>query len=626
MRFFKNAFCAALFIVNTVNAQNAPQLLSMQDSLEVTPLLSKEHLLNEVVVVDSRIARKRSASGKSVVKIDSSTLKLFQGQSLATVLNHYAGIEVLGSQTYPGQPLTYAIRGGRSDKVLVLIDGVRVSDPSFIDSSFDLNLIPVDNIQSVEILKGASSTLYGSAAAAGVISIQTKKGTATTKLTWLGTTGTLTDAKQSEKGLTTVSNHFSYANRIQQIGYRIHFDQQYSDGMSAVIGNEKDPFARRNFGVRLSAVSSSAWDWDFNLSKTDLNSHYDNSYPLEDAPFRLLSDQLRWSFSPQYRYAKGRFGLHTGYQKSNRDFQSNYPSEFSAFHHFIDLFNTHRFSDKWALLTGINYQKAQSQIDDQNPSASQTDLYLNSIYEGSKLHLNTGLRRNDHQTYGTQWTYNFNPSLHHSAGGLNYKFFLGLSSAFIAPSLYQLYSPYGDESLEPAETQTTEIGGVMSSEAGTFEGVFFKRKENPSLLFDNTTFRYANSNEQVAYSGFEFRYQNSFMGKINTDLNYTYTETEGGDLRRIPKHSFSGLIAVHWTARWFTQLAYRQVGSRRASDGSTLLSPYGLWNINVAYALEKPKLDLGIALTNLFNKKYVEFQNYTTQGRNILLTLRWELL
>ena len=130
--------------------------------------------LEEVVVIDTRFPTKRSQSGKPVIKINSETLQNFQGLGLSAVLKQYAGIEILGSQTYAGQNKTVSIRGGRNRQVLILIDGVRVSDPSRIDNDFNLNFLDLSQIESIEILKGASSTLYGSSAADGSNTYQDK--------------------------------------------------------------------------------------------------------------------------------------------------------------------------------------------------------------------------------------------------------------------------------------------------------------------------------------------------------------------------------------------------------------------------------------------------------------------
>jgi len=146
------------------------QALMVQDSLATQ---TQPQVLEEVVVTDSRFPFKQSQSGKRIKKITQTTLRNFQGMDLSDLLSSLAGIEMIGEGSYPGQNKTLSLRGGRNRQVLILIDGVRVSDPSRIDNDFNLNFLPLANIASIEIMKGASSTLYGSAAATGVINIST---------------------------------------------------------------------------------------------------------------------------------------------------------------------------------------------------------------------------------------------------------------------------------------------------------------------------------------------------------------------------------------------------------------------------------------------------------------------
>ena len=94
--------------------------------------------LDEVVVSDSRIPKLRKNSGKAVVKITAKDIEKNKGISLAQLLNQYAGIYISGAQLHPGQNLSTFIRGGNNRQVLVRIDGVLVSDPSQIESEFDL--------------------------------------------------------------------------------------------------------------------------------------------------------------------------------------------------------------------------------------------------------------------------------------------------------------------------------------------------------------------------------------------------------------------------------------------------------------------------------------------------------
>src|SRR5690606_20058336 len=101
---------------------------------------------------------KRKNSGKVITKITSKDLEKLQGQSIAEIISRTAGVEINGVHSNAGQNLSYFIRGGRNRQVLVLIDGIQVTDGSQIANDYDLRLLNIDQVESIEILKGASST------------------------------------------------------------------------------------------------------------------------------------------------------------------------------------------------------------------------------------------------------------------------------------------------------------------------------------------------------------------------------------------------------------------------------------------------------------------------------------
>jgi len=130
--------------------------------------------LDEIVVTATKFNLKKENSGKVITKITQKQLKNNAGKTVIEILNSVAGIDVRGVNANTTEPRSINIRGGRSRQVLVLIDGVPVTDQSAINQEFDLRLLAVSQIESIEILKGASSTLYGSGAATAVINIVLK--------------------------------------------------------------------------------------------------------------------------------------------------------------------------------------------------------------------------------------------------------------------------------------------------------------------------------------------------------------------------------------------------------------------------------------------------------------------
>ncbi|HIC31767.1 MAG TPA: TonB-dependent receptor, partial [Flavobacteriaceae bacterium] len=139
-------------------------MAQIQDSTKVTKL-------KEVVISDSRFDLNRENSGKTIITISSEELQQNAEKTISQIINTKSGISVVGSNSQAGQPLTTSVRGGQNRQVLVLIDGVAVNDASQIENNFDLQLLDVNQIERIEILKGASSSLYGNRASTAVINI-----------------------------------------------------------------------------------------------------------------------------------------------------------------------------------------------------------------------------------------------------------------------------------------------------------------------------------------------------------------------------------------------------------------------------------------------------------------------
>ena len=124
--------------------------------------------LNPVVVTASKTDIKQSQTGKIVTVLDAETIRQNAGRTLPELINMQTSFMMVGSNNSMGTNVENYFRGAPSGNLLIVIDGVPVTDPSQISNSFDLNSIPLEQIERIEILKGGQSTIWGSDAVAGV--------------------------------------------------------------------------------------------------------------------------------------------------------------------------------------------------------------------------------------------------------------------------------------------------------------------------------------------------------------------------------------------------------------------------------------------------------------------------
>lgn len=612
----KTVQLTALVVLCTIFSSTAQQD-QIKDSLD-----QKVNYLDEVVLLDARIPLKRSQSGKPVLRIDEEQIKRFNGRSLSELLSTQAGIEVVGNRLITGQNLRLAVRASANNQVLILVDGVRVADPSRIGNDFDLNFLSLNQISSIEILKGGASTLYGSSAAAAVINISTHQVTKKSQFNISLNTGTEQAQNESLSEFNYLSNHFQYAGRTKDIFYKVGYSGLKTDGMSAVeSGTEKDPFARYNINAQLGGKHRQ-FSWYVQASKAKIENDYDNVFPVEDADFTAVSTFENIAANIKYTYSKGELSVDSGMQNTDRSYQDNFPAQYNAFNRTLEIVNRYKFSDQLYSVQG--YLKQQASYEDR-PALEQNDLFANIVYVSPfGLNLNAGLRRNDHETYGEHYTYSINPSYSFSLKEQQLKLFSSYNTAFIAPSLFQLYDSYsGNADLAPEESQSFELGLTWVKDDGRATVAFFQRTEDPKIVYDFATYAYANAPSDIEYQGLELSYTNRLFEILDFNLNYTFTQLKNGDLVRLPKHAINSNLNYTLKDQSNLGVFYSYRGERQAVDLSTL-EAYSLIDLRYAKSFYNEKLTAFVWLSNILDTEFVEITNFTTKGRNLRIGLAYQ--
>ena len=248
-----------------MNTKNVLGMLCMLTTVmgfsQIESNVIKPISLDEVVVTDSKFNLKRENSGKVITKITQKDLEKLKGKSIAEIINTTAGIEINGVKSNAGQNLGYFIRGGRNRQVLVLIDGIPITDPSQIANDYDLRLLNADQVESIEILKGASSTLYGSGAATAVINIKLKAASEDMiSANFTSVLGTNMSSSDNNYAVEDFRNAVSVNGTLNKFSYLASFGNQFTDGLSAVAnGTESDAFNSINGNLKLGYTFSEAF-------------------------------------------------------------------------------------------------------------------------------------------------------------------------------------------------------------------------------------------------------------------------------------------------------------------------------------------------------------------------------
>ncbi|MDA9139641.1 TonB-dependent receptor [Flavobacteriaceae bacterium] len=604
-----NSFSQDLFDPKTtVNEENSDTVTATNVSLE------------EVVVSDSRFALKRSQSGKTVVKISSKEIEKFSGLGFGALLSSHLGIDVLGRNLHSGQNPTLSIRGGRNRQVLILIDGVRVSDPSRIDNDFDINSLNLEMMESIEVVKGAASALYGSSAAAGVVNITTKKASESISVFIKKTWGTEQAANEPLNSVNAGNHNISLKGTAAGIGFQASYAERYSDGLSAVKDGTPDAFNLTNLNLGFSGKINEAIKWQLKWNSDEVSSDLDSGYPIEDADYKYGTSLNRYSLNTSYAYENGSLNLNAGFQDNDREYESPFTYGYESDNLNVDLYNKYIFNNKFYTILGLQYQNSEMEAA-YDTRVSQSDIYINTVYlDPSGFNFNVGLRYNHHDNYGGNFIYSINPSFNIDLNEKRkLKLLTSYSKAFISPGLYQLFDPvYGNPDLKPEENKSFEFGFEIRSEKNALSLVYFNRSENPTLIFDNTTSKYGNSSKEIVYEGLEMGYEVNVRETMDIRLNYLYTDSTTGDLRMISKHSFNGLMDFPLSQKTNFNIIGQYYGKRIANDMVTDLDAYGLFTLQLNHRLGNQNANLFFSVVNLFDAEYVIIPEYTTRGRNVL--------
>ena len=542
------------------------------------------------------------------------------------------GFEIAGSRGRQGEVLGVFARGGRGRQVLVIIDGVRVNDPSSFSQEYDLRLLSASQVASIEIVKGAASTLYGTNAATAVINITTKS-ESSRKVggeiqSSIGTNQTSDDQNYRPSEFI---NSVNLGGTLNKFTYSLAFANTYVDGMSSIATdeNEEDRTRRNNFDLRLGYKFTEDLGLSIYANKTELDTEYDESFGLMDAPYEFKSDQQRIGLAFNWKYDKGELVFNSAYSDYSSENISNFPGTFEGSNYVADLYAKYVFKDQFYTILGLNYINDKASFTEKG-EFTLVDPYANLVYVSEVgLNVNGGLRWNNHSEYGSEFVYSLNPSYTFNTDDGYWKLITSYATSYITPSLTQLFGDFGaNPELEPESNRTIEAGVEYALKSKLRTNIlYFNRVEENFVFFDGNSFQFLNAENTIDAQGVEFELDWQIIPSLQFATNYTFTERKGDNAIRIPKHKLNALIGYDFSERSLLSLTYSYTGERSDTDFNTFedipLDPYSLFGINYTHKLFNDSLKVFVNIDNIFNTDYTEVIGFNTRGRNIRIGLGW---
>ncbi len=611
--------------------------------------------LNEVIVTATKTPIKQSETGKVVHVISQEQLQRSFGKSLGEVLNTQPGMIINGADNNLGTNQTVYTRGASSGSTLILLDGIPLYDPSGISNEFDLNNFALDNVERIEILKGSQSTLYGSDAVAGVINIITKQ---PGKKPLNFNADISAGSYQTYKGAISLSGtpghgqtFFISYNKIKSRGFSSAYDSTGKNNFDKD-GFNQDVF-QLNYSFKPFKKTSFRVFGKYNNNRADL----DAGAFQDDKDYTNHNNNLIAGTVVDYRLKKGFIRMQYSYNRFNRNFLddslsvggfSTYQSgKYAGTSHFAELYTSLNLSDHIELLSGADFrQNASDQryifypdygfpalpISSDSAKTNQFSYYASLMFKNKKgFNLDLGSRWNHHSIYGSNFTSSVNPFFILNE---HYKIYANISSGYRVPSIYQLYSEYGNKRLKPEVTTSFEAGSQYSSNKMNVRITGFIRDGKDVFYFftDPVTYasRYINADQQHDF-GIETEATFHFLPTLSASLNYTYVDgkistkhaatkdTSYFNLYKRPASVMNFFLNYQATKELFIAATFKTAskafepqynGPSYKLKGYYLLGLYGQYKINKTF-------EVFADFQNITDQQYFVSRGFATKGFNV---------
>ena len=531
------------------------------------------------------------------------------------------------SQNGPtGTSTSIRVRGLDGRYVPVLVNGINITDPSSTQTSLNFGTLTVGGISRIEVLYGSQSAIYGSEAIAGVISITT-----------------VAAPEDFGTDVTVALEAGSYETFYGSVGIGTRFDRgtltfsasrTVTDGFSAAEENdgntEADGFndTTLTFGGTLDVTdavtigadlfyqsSFSEFDAGAGPGGDDPNRYLDSerqgARAFVEIDGDLIDHELSYVFSETTRVDPGGF-----------------TSDFNGERQELRYLGTVELDATSTLAVGL--ETVEEEILTTTTAGS---IETNAIFAdytralSDDLDMAASLRYEDHSRFGTQttgrialaWRPDSDTVLRASVG-----------TGFRAPSLFELFSSFGDPNLEPEESLSFEIGVERAFAWGQLSAAAFYTEIDNLIEYEtgpapNFLGQYTQAVGTTRTRGIELSGEVPLGNAFTLFGNYTYIDStlpDGTRERRVPEHNLLVGLGADFSNGWNGEFTVNHVSGRVEGFGTPAAMPdYTVAHMQISYDVTD-RATAYLRVENLFDEEYQEVTGYATSDRAIYVGIR----
>lgn len=605
--------------------------------------------LNEVVVTASRTPEKKIDTNADVAVVTAKEIEQKHFDDVAQAVKNVPGVFIAShgasGQSYNSDQIY--ING--SSNVVVLVDGIRrnTNGNSLMNASI-AELVAMDSVDHIEVLKGSSSTLYGSDAQGGVINIITKEakedGVKTTLRTSFG---------DNSKEKYTLYNAGKEGNVFWSIEGGKELGGTFKDGWGRKIINHLNA---EHYNAKLGYEFGNDSDIVVNYEKykTDYTKPSYGSNDRKAVAGKKNNDALNLQYT-----AKIRDNLTNLFSVYRNRTTFDIPSQPWG----MDM-KTTGVSDqltytlnKQTLTGGFDWYKDEVPFYYDNTGISEvqgTSIHNIAFYLQDKIALTNqwnitpGVRVDHHSTFGTHTSPSLSVGFKQSE---NTNYYVNYKTFFVAPNLYQLFGSdayfghVGNKNLKPPEGSTIEFGinhNFGDNLTGTFN-VYHTHAKNILYADPSDNYHYANGGKS-SLNGFTINLDKKFSSHWAAGIGYSYLHIpakEGQNINfngSLPESTLN--INVDYTTQKFNiSLSGRGIMNRYGTKADWSGKPtkmsnyanYWVWDLAANYQFTK-EATLFARVNNIFDQFYTDIGSsqdpygtwYSAPGRNFEIGLQFQ--